>query len=158
MTFAALRNLFIFGVMCGVASAQSLPVGNRGFPNVPQTPGALLSGLNAPQQGRTAILAYHGGVLFTVPELPSSQAGSDFQVRTWDISNPSAPLELSQLGVSPMPVNAHGYFSSGEYLVLGPNFPAATPWTFRATSGGTLTRTTYPGLLGITDRGHVFAP
>ena len=30
----------------------------QGFPNVSQTPGALLSGLNAPQQGRTAIIAY----------------------------------------------------------------------------------------------------
>ena len=39
-----------------------------GFPNEPQTPGAILSGLNAPQQGRTSVLAYHNGVLFTVPE------------------------------------------------------------------------------------------
>jgi len=45
----------------GVSSSQ-------GFPNVPQTPGTLLSGLNAPQQGRTAIIAYHNGILFTLPE------------------------------------------------------------------------------------------
>ena len=60
-----------------------------GFPNVPQTAGrAALSGLNAPQQGRTAIIAYHNGVLFTVPEVPASQPGSDFQVRTWNITEP----------------------------------------------------------------------
>jgi len=139
--------------------AQPLPVGNRGFPNVPQNPGMLLSGLNAPQQGRTAILAYHGGVLFTVPEEPSSQAGSDFEVRLWDISNPTVPVELAQIGRTPMPVNAHGYIQSGEYLVLGPNFPPTSPWSFRAMpNGGTLTRTTFPGFLGMSDRGHTFAP
>src|SRR5262249_19163560 len=67
--------------------AQSPPVA-VGFPNVPQTPGALLSGLNAPQQGRTAIIAYQDGILFTVPEVPSSQPGADFQVRSWDIRDP----------------------------------------------------------------------
>jgi outer membrane protein assembly factor BamB len=139
-------------------AAQVLPTGTGGFPNVPQTAGALLSGLHAPSQGRTAILAYHGGVLFTVPELPSSQPNSDFQVRTWDISNPAAPVMLSSLGTSPMPINAHGYFTSGEYLVLGGNFPPATPWSFRWMQDGTLQRTTFPGLLGISDRGHTFAP
>ena len=45
----------------------SVPTVTPGFPNVAQTPGAILSGLNAPEQGRTAVLAYHNGILYTVP-------------------------------------------------------------------------------------------
>ncbi|MEM7396111.1 MAG: hypothetical protein AAF492_27570 [Verrucomicrobiota bacterium] len=85
-----------------------------GFPNVPQTPGALLSGLNAPEQGRTAILCFHNGILFTIPEIPSSQPGADFQVRTWNIANPTNPVVIAQHGMTPEPISAHGYFKSGE--------------------------------------------
>ncbi|MEM7480965.1 MAG: Ig-like domain-containing protein [Acidobacteriota bacterium] len=136
------------------------PLGaSGGFPNVPQTPGAVLSGLNAPDQGRTAIIAYHNGVLFTVPELPSSQPGSDFQVRTWDLSDPTAPVITSTLGISPMPINAHGYFKSGGYLVIGPNWPPEAPWSFRAEAApGTVTRTTFAGLEGAGVRGSLFQP
>ncbi len=140
-------------------AAQPLPTARGPFPNVPQVPGRLLSGLNAPSQGRTAIAAYHGGVLFTIPELPSSQPNSDFQVRTWDILDPTQPIQLSQLGVSPMPVNAHGYFQSGEYLILGNNGPVGgTSWTFQALADGSLLRTSFPGLYGAWDRGHTFHP
>jgi hypothetical protein len=147
----------------GIALAFSVILGVRptfaqGFPNVPQTPGAILSGLNAPQQGRTAILAYHNGLLFTVPELPASEAGSDFQVRTWDLSDPTDPVELATWGVSPMPINAHGYFKSGEYLVLGPNWPPEAPWSFRAGAPGTVTRTSFPGNMGAGVRGQLFQP
>ncbi|MEM7355970.1 MAG: hypothetical protein AAF657_34455, partial [Acidobacteriota bacterium] len=117
----------------------------QGFPNVPQTPGAILSGLNAPEQGRTAIIAYHNGMLFTVPELPASQPGSDFQVRTWDISDPTDPVVTGIYGVSPMPINAHGYFKSGDYLIIGPNWPPEAPWSFRADGPpGSLERTEFP--------------
>jgi len=54
----------------------SAPLAAAGFPNVPQTPGTLLAGLLAPNQGRTAILAYHNGILFSVPEVPSSEPGA----------------------------------------------------------------------------------
>jgi DNA-binding beta-propeller fold protein YncE len=128
------------------------------FPNVPQTPGAILSGLNAPNQGRTAIIAYHNGVLFTVPELPASQPGSDGQVRTWDLTNPAAPVQMATLGVTPMPVNAHGYLSSGDYLVLGANWPPEAPWSFQATGTFGTTRTSYPDLLCAGVRGCLFAP
>ncbi|HVF33709.1 MAG TPA: Ig-like domain-containing protein, partial [Candidatus Saccharimonadia bacterium] len=139
--------------------AQNLPTGNGGFPNVQQTPGELLAGLIAPQQGRTAIFAYHGGVLFSIPEEPSSQPNSDFQVRTWDISNPRAPVQLSILGRTPMPINAHGYFQRGEYLVLGPNPPPGPAWTFRAHASGTLERTTFPDTpFGTANRGDTFLP
>ncbi|MDY7095868.1 MAG: PKD domain-containing protein, partial [Acidobacteriota bacterium] len=129
-----------------------------GFPNVPQTPGTLLSGLNAPTQGRTAIIAYHNGILFTVPELPSSAPGSDFQVRTWDLADPTNPVELDQLGISPMPINAHGYFKSGDYLIIGPNWPPEAPWSFRALAPGSVQRTEFPGLQGAGVRGQLFQP
>lgn len=129
------------------------------FPNVPQVPGRLLSGLNAPEQGRTAIIAYHGGVLFTVPEVPSSQPGADFQVRTWDISDPTRPVETGRLGTTPMPINAHGYFQSGEYLTLGANWPPDAPWSFRTRGSGTpIERTEFPGLQGAGVRGNLFQP
>ena len=141
------------------AAGAALPVLGQGFPNVPQTPGAVLSGLNAPQQGRTAILAYHNGVLYTVPEIPSSAPNSDFLVRTWDISDPTSPVETAQLGVTPMPINAHGYFKSGPYLVLGPNWPPATPWSFLAgATFGVNQRTTFPDLEGPGVRGQLFQP
>ena len=34
-----------------------------------------------------------------------------------------------------MPVNAHGYLSSGDYLVLGANWPPEAPWSFRRRTG-----------------------
>jgi DNA-binding beta-propeller fold protein YncE len=131
----------------------------QGFPNVPRTAGEVLSGLNAPEQGRTAIIAYHNGLLFTVPELPSSQPGADFLVRTWDISDPTDPRVLAIHGVSPMPINAHGYFQSGEYLVLGPNWPPEAPWSFQSTATfGQVTRTAFPDLMCAGVRGCLFAP
>ncbi|MEM9593044.1 MAG: Ig-like domain-containing protein [Acidobacteriota bacterium] len=138
------------------ASGQSPVV--PGFPNVPQTPGAILSGLNEPNQGRTAIIAYHNGILFTLPELPASQPGSDFQVRTWDLSDPTQPAVTGTLGISPMPINAHGYFKSGDYLVVGPNWPPEAPWSFRADGAGAVERTEFPGLMGAGIRGQLFQP
>lgn len=138
------------------ALAQIPPV-IAGFPNVAQTPGTVLSGLNAPSQGRTAIIAYHEGVLFTVPEVPASQPGADFQVRTWDIRDPRNPIELRQWGVTPMPVNAHGYFHSGPYLILGSNWPPGSEWSFRSQNGA-IQRTAFPDLMCAGTRGCLFGP
>lgn len=162
-----LRGWVSAGVAAGVLGGgfAAAPVGAQGppvtpgFPNVPRTPGQILSGLNAPNQGRTAILAYHNGVLFTVPEAPASQPGSDFQVRTWSLANPSAPVELASWGTTPMPINAHGYFHQGEYLVLGANWPPEAPWSFRVgATPGTVVRTTTPGLNCAGVRGCLFGP
>ena len=140
------------------AMGQVGPPVTPGFPNVAQTPGAVLSGLNAPQQGRTAILAYHNGVLFTVPEVPASQPGADFQVRSWDISDPRHPIELAQWGVTPMPVNAHGYFHSGNYLILGSNWPPGGEWSFRTNGPRAVQRTAFPQLTCAGVRGCLFGP
>lgn len=138
------------------AVAQIPPV-VAGFPNIAQTPGQLLSGINAPQQGRTAIIAYQDGVLFTVPEVPSSQPGADFQVRSWDIRDPRHPIELRQWGTTPMPINAHGYFHSGPYLILGANWPPGGEWSFRL-QNGSMQRTAFPDLMCAGVRGCLFGP
>jgi len=140
------------------ARAQIGPPVTPGFPNVAQVAGTALSGLNAPQQGRTAIIAYHNGTLFTIPEVPSSQPGADFQVRSWDISDPTQPLLLEVLGQTPMPLSAHGYLKSGDYLIIGPNWPPGTEWSFRATAPLTIDRTTFPETFCVGLRGCQFYP
>ena len=96
---------------CGAARAAD-------FPNVAQTPGALLNGPIAPEQGRTAIVAWHGGRIISVPEPPGSQNGADLRVRIVNISNPASP----QITVMPYQCggfNSHGYFHYGPYLFIG---------------------------------------
>ena len=130
-----------------------------GFPNAPQTPGMVLSGLNAPDQGRTAIIAYHNGLLFTVPEQPASAPGSDFLVRIWDISDPVNPVVVDdQLGITQHPINAHGYLKSGDYLTIGPNWPPEAPWSFRADGPASVAREENPDLLCAGVRGCLFQP
>lgn len=153
-SFAALLVLGTFGL----AAAQPFPDVTPGFPNVPQTAGQALAGLMAPEQGRTAIIAYHNGVVFTVPEVPSSQPGADHLVRTWDLADPAEPQLLTVEGVTTMPINAHGYFKSGEYLVLGPNWPVGQEWSFRATAPLDVERGSYPGLYCAGVRGCLFDP
>lgn len=153
--------LAVLATLVAVATATNAQIGpsvSPGFPNVPQTPGAILSGLNAPQQGRTAIIAYHNGVLFTVPEVPSSQPGADWRVRSWDIANPSQPIQLVDWGVTPMPINAHGYLKNGDYLVIGPNWPPGGEWSFRATAPHTVQRGPSPNLDCAGTRGCLFQP
>ena len=147
----------VAGALGALAIASPL-ASQPGFPNEWQTAGEVLSGLNAPEQGRTAIIAYHNGVLFTVPEIPSSQPGSDYLVRTWDLADPRQPIELATWGITPMPINAHGYFKSGDYLVLGSNWPPEEPWSFLATDPLTVERTTFPDLLCAGVRGCLFQP
>jgi DNA-binding beta-propeller fold protein YncE len=151
---------------CTHAGAQWPP--NPGFPNVAQVSGTLLSGPNAPSQGRTAIIAYHNGVLFTVPEVPSSEPGSDFQVRIWNITNPAVPTGINQiggpqLGLTQMPVMAHGYFyvmrPQGPYLVLGADFCGnGCPWSFLAQAGvqGVTRQASGASSYGV--RGDLFQP
>ncbi|MEM1247498.1 MAG: Ig-like domain-containing protein [Acidobacteriota bacterium] len=155
----------VFLCFLGASLSQAAPPTVRtGIPNVQQTPGALLSELMAPGQGRTAILAYHNGILYTVPEQPSSQSGSDFLVRTWDLLDVAGPpgsndpVLLGTHGVTPQPINAHGYFKSGDYLVLGSNWPPESPWSFRYDSPTSTTRTAFPDLLCAGTRGCLFQP
>lgn len=126
----------------------------RGFPNVTQTPGKLLSGSNAPQQGRTAVIAWQNGYLVTSPEKPSSASGSDYDVRVWDIANPSNPVQRANLGDTPQGINAHGYLHLANYLVLS----GSTNWSLQIAADGTVTRGTAPGLDGAYSRGDLYQP
>lgn len=154
-----LAGLVLAAVLTAASAVALGPPVTPGFPNVPQVPGTVLSGLNAPQQGRTAIIAYHNGVLFTVPEVPASQPGADFIVRTWDISNPAQPVVRNTWGITPMPINAHGYFKSGPYLVLGSNWPPGGEWSFvPGPTPSSVQRTSFPGLTCAGDRGCLFGP
>lgn len=151
----AMTSLFLSGF------ALAAPEVSPNFPNTQQNAGELLSGLNAPEQGRTAVIAYHGGILYTIPEMPASEPNSDFQVRTWNIANPRAPEVLGQHGLTPHPVDAHGYFKSGENLVLGSNYADSGPWNFVATgSNNTVTRAPFESDWwgGYASRGNIFGP
>ena len=136
-----------------VATLSAAEVG--GFPNVTQVPGHLLTPLLAPQQGRTAVLAYHNRWLYSVPESPSSQPNSDLRVRRWDLSNLANVREVEDLGVTPQPIMAHGYLFIGRNLVLGPN---DNSWSLRAESPGVNVRTTTPAMQGVFTRGHLYQP
>lgn len=105
-----------------------------GFPNVPRTPGELLT--PGPQgfasDGRGAIIAFHGGLLYTVPEHPSSAAGSSLQIKIWDISSETLirqPRLVENLGVGPMNMQAHGYVFYDNRLQLG----GGDGWLFERT-------------------------
>ncbi len=92
------------------------------FPNVARTPGELLAGPIAPEQGRTAIVAWHGGRIVSVPEGPGSQPGADLQIRVVDLG----PLDTTGPDVTLFPVHtsgfhAHGYYKTGDYLFIGPH-------------------------------------
>ncbi len=105
-----------------LAVAVSQTVHSQGFPNEPQTPGERLAGPVAPQMGRLAIIEYIGGRVVTVPEKPSSPPGSDFLVRSWDISEPRSPRQLNTFQDTKHPFRAHGLIKSGNELYIG-GFP-----------------------------------
>ncbi|MDG2306953.1 MAG: hypothetical protein P8R42_20360 [Candidatus Binatia bacterium] len=99
---ALVLALFPIALLRG-ASAQA--VVTPGFPNVLQTPGEPLSGLMAPEQGRTAIIAYRNVILFAVPEMPARQPGADFLARTWDLADPG------RVRVHRRPQSGHAHLS-----------------------------------------------
>jgi cytochrome c peroxidase/DNA-binding beta-propeller fold protein YncE len=148
-----------------------------GFPNVARTAGQRLSGPFATSDGRIALLAWHNGVLFSIPETPSSMPGSNLQVRIWNITDPTNPRRIAlapagsqgELGQTRDPINAHGYFhlgqrmdngAAGHYLVIGEDFqwPSGPIWSFHAVSGvpGVTRQRSYH--LGAVTRGDQFQP
>ncbi len=121
-----------------VSLSYSSAVFALGVPNVQQVPGTLLSGPNSPESGRTAVIAYHGGMLITFPEEPGSPGG-DHLVRAWDISNPSVPVVTQVLGLTDHGYLAHGFMKSGDRLNSAYTFEvdgagivteSAEGWTF----------------------------
>jgi len=92
----------------------------QGFPNVARTEGELLAGPVAPEQGRTAIVAWHGDRIVTVPEAPGSQPGADVLMRVVDINDPTNP-QVTILPAHTSGFHAHGYFQTGNHLYVGPH-------------------------------------
>ena len=90
----------------------------QSLPNEMQVPGTLLSGPIAPEQGRTAIIAWHGNRVVTVPEPPGSQPGADLNIRIVDISNARNPV-VTRINARAGGFNSHGYFHMGPYLYIG---------------------------------------
>lgn len=157
------------------ATTTEWPTG-IGFANIARTEGALLAGPLAETDGRMAILAWHNGVLFSVPEQPSSQPGSNFQTRMWNLTDPTQPRLIvttppanaqGSLGTTPQPINAHGYLHLGQnmqngmpghFLVLGADWPPEAPWSFRAQTGVPGVVRQASGNLGAGIRSDLFQP
>src|SRR5690606_30099472 len=106
------------------ATTTEWPTG-IGCANIARTEGALLAGPFAQNDGRMALLAWHNGVLFSVPEQPSSVPGSNNQVRMWNLSDPTQPRMIvstppanaaGSLGLTPQPIDAHGYLHLGQNM------------------------------------------
>lgn len=135
-------NLFLTS-----ANAQTLP--NQ----VQTTKGELLSH-NAPEMGRLAIIETLGDYVITIPEMPSSPAGSDYLVRAWDMSDPSSPVEVGNFGVTHHPFLAHGTIKrANELLVFGyPNN------AIRLEEDGSLVSAPWSGPEGNWDRGGMMRP
>lgn len=112
-----MRAGFAGGVLLGALALSSNAVA-LGVPNVPQTPGELLSGPNAPEAGRTPVIAYHGGMLLTFPEAPGSPPG-DWLVRAWDIADPTNPLVTQTIGPTQHGFMAHGFIKHNNLLNSG---------------------------------------
>jgi len=91
----------------------------QGFPNIERIPGELLAGPVAPEQGRTAIIAWHGDHIVTVPEAPGSQVGADVQMRVVSIADPENP-DVTILPAHTAGFHAHGYYQTGAHLFVGP--------------------------------------
>ncbi|MEQ8662692.1 MAG: Ig-like domain-containing protein, partial [Gammaproteobacteria bacterium] len=103
-----------------------------GVPNVARTPGELLSGPNAPEAGRTAVIAWHGDMLLTFPEAPGSPPG-DYRVRAWDLADPAQPQVTQLLGPTRHGFMAHGFIKQGDTIHSG--------WNFSVDGSGTVSET-----------------
>ncbi len=144
---SSVRGLFaglVSAVLAAGLSGASPALAQAGFPNVPRTPGELLTPgpMGFSSDGRGAIIAFHGGLLYTVPEHPSSAPGSSFDIKVWNIASEAQvanPLLVANLGVGPMNMQAHGYvFQNGE-LQLG-----GDQWLFRRTGYQQYLRVNHP--------------
>ncbi len=94
----------------------------QGFPNVTRTEGHLLAGPIAPEQGRTAIVAWHGERIVSVPEAPGSQVGADLRMRVVSLENlDTTGPDVTIVPASASGFHAHGYYKTGPYLFVGPH-------------------------------------
>ena len=81
----------------------------------------------APEQGRTAIVGWHGGRIITVPEAPGSQGGADLEVRDYDLSNLNNII-IQKYGHKGVGFHAHGHVHAGDIMYLGGGPGASHGW------------------------------
>ncbi|MGJ8641201.1 MAG: Ig-like domain-containing protein [Opitutaceae bacterium] len=95
-----------------------------GFQNIdrPGETGNMIAPPFALGDGRSAIMAWHNGLLYSIPEQPGSADDSSYLVRSWDFSDLAAPIPLGEYGITQHPVLAHGYLYRNNTLILGDNF------------------------------------
>jgi DNA-binding beta-propeller fold protein YncE/mono/diheme cytochrome c family protein len=137
--------------LAGAMLALALTVGpvdrlaaQAGFPNTPRVPGTLIT--TGPQgfssDGRGALIAFHGGLLYTIPEHPSSAAGSSLHIKAWNIASEAQlanPQLVENFGIGPMNMQAHGYvFQYADLQLAGDN------WLFRRTGFQQFSRHAFP--------------
>ena len=104
----------VVGATCFTAEAQ--------ISNQTEEKGELISHAGN-EMGRLAIIDTLGDYIITIPEQPSSPPGSDFEIRAWDISDPSNPVEVARFGPSQHPFNAHGTIKRGNQIYIGDTAP-----------------------------------
>jgi len=126
---SARRGFLLVALLCcAVPTLQA----QLGFENKTRVTGELLTpggfGWNSSgtaSDGRGAIIAFHGGLLYTSPETPSSAGGSTLKMKIWDISSDAKIADMDGLALletlttNPQPVNAHGYTFFSDRLVMG---------------------------------------
>jgi sugar lactone lactonase YvrE len=100
----------------------------------------------APEMGRLAVIDIIGDYVITIPEAPSSPAGSDWIIRAWDFSDSHNPVEVMQFGRTNHPFLAHGSIKRGNELFIGGFWePGGALNAVRANEDGTLSHVRWSG-------------
>ena len=123
-------------------------------PNEWRQAGEFLS-KSHPELGRLAIMELLGDYVIAIPEVPSSPAESDYQVRALDISNPANPVTVQMLGRTGHPGNAHATFKRGNEVFTGSAYPNNA---VRLEPDGSLTPTTWSAFQPRGGRGGIHSP
>lgn len=156
MVVRRLAKAILLALMLGNPAAAQ--VTTTGFPNAPRTeaPGTLLShpiSNGSEPIGRTTSVNYLNGWIIVGGEQPGSRAGSDWQLRVYDISNPVSPVRRlpSDFGLGyannswyfgNFGWNAHGTAQTGSMLV--PNVIGVSSFGGAVVRGGQ-SGSGYPG-------------
>lgn len=146
-------------VASAINLSTAIPAQAQEMPNTNQpAPGTLLAHAGA-VMGRLAVIDIIGNYVITVPEMPSSPAGSDYIVRAWDISDPSNPREAYQFDVTRHPFHAHGLIKRNNELFIGPNSGSSSiKNAIRANPDGTLEHVKWSGPLTHWGKGALMHP